>query len=111
MGKIGPQAITTIPYLLDTCLKSENVKTRKETVIAIGNIGIDTFKPILPAVLSMLHDESPLVRIGAITALSQYEVPNNDIFEALKKLSDEDKSIHVRKKASQTLLQLIGKSN
>jgi HEAT repeat protein len=75
LGRIGPDAKTAVPALLERLLKDEERDVREHAAMALGLIGAKAIGPLLPdtvrALIAGLDDEAADVRENSARSLGQ----------------------------------------
>ncbi|MFP4446969.1 MAG: sister chromatid cohesion protein PDS5, partial [Desulfosudaceae bacterium] len=92
---------------LGVALKDEDPDLRNEALIALRRAKNPAArKAMLPEVLKRLDDVDENVRMNAVKTLSEFDIGTGQVCNALERLANEDKSLEVKKKAAETLLEL-----
>jgi len=106
LGNIGPDAKWSRP-VITKWFDGGDKNLRKEAVIAIGKIGPgEKGSGTDKAVMSLLKDSSPDVRLNAVNTLNTFAINKPEIIEALQKLADSDKNIDIKEAAASAVEKL-----
>ncbi|MDY0165377.1 MAG: HEAT repeat domain-containing protein [Thermoguttaceae bacterium] len=68
LGRIGPQAEQAVPLLIET-LGSAHISVRRNSPLALAQIGPPAATPAVPQLVGLLNDPDPEVRVSAAVAL------------------------------------------
>lgn len=95
LGEIGVKARSAIPRLLPL-LKDHDAMVRGEATLAIGKIGSDTPKDLVPVLEKMLDDKQLNVRFAAVESLGKLcPVSPEAVYGLIKGMRDEKAEIQV----------------
>lgn len=90
LGQIGPRAM---PALMEA-LKHQESGVRYWAAVGLGNVG-PTARRAVPVLTKALKDASPMVRLGAATALWQIDRKPTAVTALIDALRDESETIRL----------------
>jgi HEAT repeat protein len=112
LGRIGPDAKTAVPALLDRLAKDEERDVREHAAKSLGLIGAEAIGPLLPQVVQALvkglEDSAADVRENSARALGQLGA--RETINALRKVQ-ADPAARVREAVDEALKRLEASSS
>lgn len=104
--RIEPDAEQSLCALAQA-LEHKDPNIRNDALVALRKTKDPEVKNlILPEILLRLDDVDKQVRLNAVKTLAEYEIGSELVCNALERLANEDKSLEIKKEATETLIDL-----
>ncbi len=104
--RIEPDAEQSLCALAQA-LEHKDPNIRNDALVALRKTkDPEVKKLILPEILLRLDDVDKQVRLNAVKTLAEYEIGSDRVCNALERLANEDKSLEIKKEATETLIDL-----